>query len=378
MSNIDHIVLFSLLFGLFFKVVKMPQAKLEKNYWLVLSPLIISYILIIGLRYGWGNDWWGYRASYSTPALEREGERGFAIINWFLQSIGANYTIATIVYTIIFLFGSLFFIKGYRNNKYMLALFLPATLLFNTAMIRQAIAFAFMFIALRFLNEKNYKYAILFGFIMLNIHSSTLIFAGVAIGFYFLQIIYKKPLSIKVTIPLYLVCVLLDQNIGHYIGNNLSVFMSTLDVSDNFKGYTEHANVWFGIDALNEAYKQSTLALILNTLSDIGMFCIGFFILSKYPNQKVIYLYNTATFGAILLRAGLQIELLHRMGQSLQLFYFIPLGYAFYLLYTIKIRLSAQKNSICRISTIFFLIFTILYYGRFILMNLRGSFIWNH
>ena len=62
MSNIDHIVLFSLLFGLFFKVVKMPQAKLEKNYWLVLSPLIISYILIIGLRYGWGNDWWGYRA----------------------------------------------------------------------------------------------------------------------------------------------------------------------------------------------------------------------------------------------------------------------------------------------------------------------------
>lgn len=163
-----------------------------------------------------------------------------------------------------------------------------------------------------------------------------------------------------------------------FFPEGLSVFMSTLDVSDNFKGYTEHANVWFGIDALNEAYKQSTLALILNTLSDIGMFCIGFFILSKYPNQKVIYLYNTATFGAILLRAGLQIELLHRMGQSLQLFYFIPLGYAFYLLYTIKIRLSAQKNSICRISTIFFLIFTILYYGRFILMNPRGSFIWNH
>lgn len=378
MSNIDHIVLFSFLFWLFFQISRMPQAKLKKDYWQVLSPLVFSYILIVGLRYGWGNDWWGYRASYNIPALEKKGEKGFIIINWLLQSIGADYTIATVVYTIIFLFGSLFFIKGYHNNKYMLALFLPATLLFNTAMIRQAIAFAFMFIALRFLNEKNYKCAILFGFIMLNIHGSTAMFAGIVIGFYFLQNIYKKPLPIKVTIPLYLVCVLFDQTVGHYIGSNLSVFMSTLDVSDNFKGYTEHADSWFGIDALNEAYRQSIPALILNTLSDIGMFCIGYFVLSKYPNKKVTYLYNTSTVGAIIFRAGLQMELLHRMGQSLQLFYFIPLGYAFYILYSSKINLGTHKNLICRISTIFFLVFTILYYSRFILLNPRGSFVWNH
>jgi hypothetical protein len=378
MSNFDHIILFSLLFWLFFQVSKIPQAKLNRDYWKILGPQIVSYTLIIGLRYGWGNDWWGYRFSYSIPALKREGERGFAIINWLLQSSGANYMIATIVYAIIFLFGALFLIRGYRNNKYMLALFLPAILLFNTAMIRQAIAFAFMFIALRFLNEKNYKYAVLFGFIMLNIHGSTLMFAGVAAGFYFLQIVYKKPLPIKVTIPLYLICILFDQIIGHYIGNNLSAFISTLDVADNFKGYTEHANIWFGVDALNEAYKQSILALTLNTLSDIGVFCIGYFVLSKYPNPKVIYLYNTSTVGAILFRAGLQMELLHRMGQSLQLFYFIPLGYAFYILYAAKISLGTQKDLICKISTIFFLIFTILYYGRFIFMNPRGSFVWNH
>ena len=213
---------------------------------------------------------------------------------------------------------------------------------------------------------------------MLNIHGSTLMFAGVAAGFYFLQIVYKKPLPIKVTIPLYLICILFDQIIGHYIGNNLSAFISTLDVADNFKGYTEHANIWFGVDALNEAYKQSILALTLNTLSDIGVFCIGYFVLSKYPNPKVIYLYNTSTVGAILFRAGLQMELLHRMGQSLQLFYFIPLGYAFYILYAAKISLGTQKDLICKISTIFFLIFTILYYGRFIFMNPRGSFVWNH
>ena len=113
MSNIDHIVLFSFLFWLFFQISRMPQAKLKKNYWQVLSPLVFSYILIVGLRYGWGNDWWGYRASYNIPALEKKGEKGFTIINWLLQSIGADYTIATVVYTIIFLFGSLFFIKGY-------------------------------------------------------------------------------------------------------------------------------------------------------------------------------------------------------------------------------------------------------------------------
>lgn len=378
MSNFDHIILFSFLFWLFFQVSKIPQAKLNKDYWQILSPLIISYILIIGLRYGWGNDWWGYRVSYSIPALKREGERGFAIINWLLQSTGADYMIATVVYAIIFLFGALFFIRGYRNNKYMLALFFPATLLFNTAMIRQAIAFAFMFVALRFLNEKNYKYAVLFGLIMLSIHGSTLMFAGVAVGFYFLQIVYKMPLPIKVTIPLYLICVLFDQAVGHYIGNNLSVFMSTLDVADNFKGYTENADSWFGTNALNEAYKQSTLALTLNTLSDIGVFCIGYFVLSKYPNKKVTYLYNTSTVGAILLRAGLQMELLHRMGQSLQLFYFIPLGYAFYVLYAAKINLGEPKDSLCRISTVCFLAFTILYYSRFILMNPRGSFVWDH
>ena len=103
MSNFDHIILFSLLFWLFFQVSKIPQAKLNRDYWKILGPLIVSYTLIIGLRYGWGNDWWGYRFSYSIPALKREGERGFAIINWLLQSSGANYMIATIVYAIIFL-----------------------------------------------------------------------------------------------------------------------------------------------------------------------------------------------------------------------------------------------------------------------------------
>lgn len=378
MSNFDHIILFSFLFGLFFQITKIPQAKLQKDYWRILCPLILSYVLIIGLRYGWGNDWWGYRFRYSIPALESTAEKGFAVINWLLQSVGANYTIATIVYTIIFLFSSLFFIRGYCDNKYMIALFLPATLLFNTAMIRQSIAFAFMFIALRFLNEKKYKYALLFGLIMLNIHGSTVLFAGIAVCFYFLQIIYKKPFPIHITIPLYLICVLFDRAVGLYVGNNLSAFMATLDVADNFKGYTENADSWFGVDALSEIYKQSTLALTLNTLSDISLFCIGYFVLSKYPNDKVTYLYNTSVVGAIIFRAGLQMELLHRIGQSLQLFYFVPLGYAFYLLYSTKNNLSVQTKVICKIGTICFLIFTILYYGRFILLNPGGSFVWNH
>lgn len=379
MSNIDHIILFSFLFWLFFQITEKQQSNLQKDYWKSLLPLIVFYILIVGLRYGWGNDWWGYRSFYSIPALENiDEEKGFAIINLLLQSAGANYTIATVVYTAIFLLSSLFLIRGYCNNKYMIALFLPATLLFNTAMIRQAMAFAFMFIALRFLNEKKYKYALLFGFIMLNIHGSTIMFAGIVVCFYFLQIIYEKPLPIYITIPLYLICVLFDRSVGLYIGNNLSDFMSSIEVADHFKGYTEYADSWFGVDALNEEYKQSSLALILNTLSDISLFCIGYFVLSKHPNDKITYLYNTATIGAIVFRAGLQMELVHRIGQSLQLFYFVPLGYAFYLLYSTRNDLSVQKQHICKVGTVCYLTFTILFYGRFILLNPSAHFVWNY
>lgn len=132
MSIIDHILLFTLLFAIFFAITRIPQKQINAHYWCILLIPIVCYSLILGCRYGWGNDylWYKYRIEY--PFRYDDEDWGFGSINLLLKNIGFNYVCVYILYSLVFILGAFTFIRDYANNKYLLAFFLPATLLLST------------------------------------------------------------------------------------------------------------------------------------------------------------------------------------------------------------------------------------------------------
>ena len=144
MSNIDFIVLYSFLFALFYCLSRLPQRKLNERYWAVLYPVIISFVLIIGLRYGWGNDYPAYKWRIEHPAQDEDVFFGF--LNMFLTGMGLNYAGVFSVYALCLVWGGFLYIKSFRDNRYMLSLFLPAIFFLATFMIRQGFSTAFVFL----------------------------------------------------------------------------------------------------------------------------------------------------------------------------------------------------------------------------------------
>ena len=87
MSTFDHIFFFTLLFSVFFTITRADQRNLNKNYWNYLLLPILLYVIIIGCRYGWGNDYFWYKFRIENPNAYDEEEIGFKIINLFFKSI---------------------------------------------------------------------------------------------------------------------------------------------------------------------------------------------------------------------------------------------------------------------------------------------------
>jgi len=62
MSIIEHIILFSLLFGVYAFWGKYLVNKNDMAFWQ-------AAIVPIGSRYGWGNDYFWYKAQFENPEL---------------------------------------------------------------------------------------------------------------------------------------------------------------------------------------------------------------------------------------------------------------------------------------------------------------------
>ena len=61
MSSIDFIILYTALFGLFFSISQIRQKAINRNVLTWGVPIIIAFVIIIGMRYGWGNDYMSYK-----------------------------------------------------------------------------------------------------------------------------------------------------------------------------------------------------------------------------------------------------------------------------------------------------------------------------
>ena len=124
MSSLDFIILYTTLFCLFFSISQIRQKAINRNVLTWGVPIIIAFVIIIGMRYGWGNDYMSYKYWMDNP----KGDENilFAEINTILSWMGFEYVEKFMFYALCLIVGGLAFLRTFRYDKYMVTFFLPA------------------------------------------------------------------------------------------------------------------------------------------------------------------------------------------------------------------------------------------------------------
>lgn len=374
MSIIDHIILFAFLFALFFFITRLPQKYINQFFWQIMIFVIITYSVITGCRYGWGNDYLWYKLRFENPEYYEDENIGFKILNLTMNRVGLNYVGAFIIYSLIYITTAFVLIKDYKGNKFMLALFLPATLLQNTFTIRQSVAHGFVFLAMHYLNKRKWEYVILMTALAYTIHPAAILLIIPVIPLY---LFVKKPIPLKYSIPIYIVTALSVDFFNAQITSTFSNYLPHLTLGNKFDNYLQNER-WYNEDGVEEQFNQSTLTLILSMAFHIGILYLSYIALKYRPNKTVLCYYNTVVIGLISLRVFWNFEIFRRIVTPYTILYFIPLGYALYF-YKFSIRnLGKRKSTCCKIALYSVLGYLILFYGRFILQSPNYIFFWNN
>nr|WP_315199395.1 EpsG family protein [uncultured Flavobacterium sp.] len=387
MSILEHILLFSFLFVFFyFWGIFIYNIKPKDEYRLLSLSPILAYSLIVGSRFGWGPDYLHYKDQLERPFLYKNDQIVFRWLNEFIRVIGFNYVGGYIVYSLIFIVCAFVLIRSYGvYSKYMYAFIIPASLLFLTNGIRQGVSFSFLLLGVFFLNKKRWIAFVFSLAICLLIHYANFVVAAILFSF----ILIKKPLSWKITIPIYIyLAFFFDVSKIGFIAN----YLSLINVDNHFQSYFDNADVWFGAEGAEEKYTQGIIPLLTSSAFYISVIYLGYWAIKIRPDKKIIYIYNAMTFGILLYKAVFLFEILRRIAEPLIIFYFIVLGYTFFIFTKLEKSPKLLKNiffvkrlnqnpykiiRIYRIGTVFIFLYLILYWGRFIFMNPEAVFFWN-
>lgn len=374
MSILDHIFLFAVLFAVFVGITRIRQRYISKYYWQITFIPIILYSLILGCRYGWGNDYLSYKVRFERPFSYENEDIGFRTLNLFIHEINGNFVIAFIIYSLLFILGAFIWIKSYRGNKYMLALFLPATLFLSTYTIRQSVATSFIFLAFFFLSKKEWMYMMLMLITTYLIHPGALIVFLLIFSFY---LGIKRPLPYKITILLYIIASLFATLFIQPILSASSIIMPYITFENKFQGYITNSDYWFNAESWDKNYIQGTFTKTLSMAFHVSIIYLGYITLQLRKQSNITYLYNSIVIGFITSRLFFALEILRRTADTIISFYFIPVGYAFFIFFNHNHLLSTKEKYFCKTSIICIFAYLILFYGRFILLSPERIFFWN-
>ena len=412
MSKIDHIILYLLLFIVYFIFSKLySQENNSKKFWMITVIPIALYSFVVGSRYGWGPDYISYKYRLEHAFTYFEEQIGFRWLNQGISIVGLNFVGGYIVYSLIFSICAFILIRSYgKPSKYMYILFIPATLFITSATIRQGVAYSFVLLAIYFLNNKQWIWVFIATLIANSIHTASLI-SILIIGIFY--ILPKKPISWKITIPLYLFFTFIfDVKKVGFLAN----YMQYIYLNNKFQSYIENADYWFGTESAEDKYAQELIPLIMSSLFYINLIYFGYWAIKIRQNKNVVYLYNSLVFGIVLYRVVFLFEILRRLAEPLVDFYFIILGYIIFVFsntknkynnksinqsiysnntsfYVLKKNIIANQYSIMNKKTNqktknkieyyyiiglgLILLYLVLFWGRFVFFNPKALFFWN-
>lgn len=149
-----------------------------QNKKIILSYFLLSYILIIGLRYDVGIDYMGYRNSFLKNI---NYEIGYSLLSNFVHFFKGNFYCFTVLisfFTVLPI--SYYLINNFRKLAELrmgIFLFLLSSFNFSAMnLMRQSLATSFCFLATDFYYKKNYKTFIFLILIAFSFHKSVIIY----------------------------------------------------------------------------------------------------------------------------------------------------------------------------------------------------------
>lgn len=374
MSNVDHIILYLFLFSLMYIWGKGNYGKPAGRFWISALIPILCYAVITGCR-TWGPDyeWYKYKITHPDDWAIRKDEILFRCLNGLIRGIGLEAEYGFILYGIIIIAGAFFFIRSFDDkSKYMFALIVPAILIETSTHIRQGIAFGISLIALGFLNRKNWWMFAVFALIAFNIHKISALILVACLVSYFLR---DKIIPLNISVIIYCIAIFLPEYVNYGL---LQEIIGSLPLrGDKFQVYADELSFWFSARANRMDWVQSLPALILSSAFDLSIMFLSYRYLKIIGNRSVAMYHNLFVLGAILTRIFFLNELLIRTVYQLYMFYFVPLGYFLYLYNIVDIPLVNRRLNAVTVCFGCVMLYLCLYWGRFIMLNEEGLFIWS-
>ena len=377
MSITEHIILFTLLFGVYAFWGKFNANKSNVVFWLAALVPILMYTLITGSRFGWGNDYFWYWAQFENPEFTND-QMAFKWLNLFIYYIGMNYVGAFMVYAFIFIVCAFVFTRSFGEySTYMYCFLIPALLFTSTNTIRQGVATSFIFLALVFLKNKKWIYLCIVVIIAYYIHSAAILPFVALIGSFF---VLKKPIHYAISIPLFLFFTFVYNPLyTTYLADFLEKYVN---IGGKFQAYIDNSEAWFGENAINLGYVPGKFALFFSSLFYIAICYLGYQALQIRYDRRIVYIYNVVVASNIICYAVNLFEILSRIVQSMQMFYFVPVGYILYVYFNdcqqIENDRAFKLKKVFFVGIMLILADIVRYWGRFILLNKKADFFWHH
>lgn len=310
------------------------------NSYLFYSTLcVVSFTIVLGLRYARGNDYMHYVDLY-TFGYDEGRQLVFTWINGMLKWFRVGKYHIFLFYSLIEIICAVIFLRKYRKyGDYIFPLFLIATIIFDEYQIRQALGFAFGFLCMDlafrissyndiFLSKNINKIigAIVCFSISYSIHSVCGYMLIIIIGVHFLL---RKAVPIYISIPALIFSVYFFS--GWFDFSWLNPVLNTVAGNDErMSEYIEDSYKWFTEDAMKEQYIRNPIVLVFEICGTISLYYFGSRIVNINKKQDSITFYNIFVIGTILLNAFRTLELLNRIGRDFALFWFFPLSVILY------------------------------------------------
>lgn len=347
-------------------------------FFLVFIAVSLS-VITEGLRYGRGVDQLGVYAPFyiqcnSGHAFFHDFEPLFVWINQGLNKI--DPLLNTIPFGSIFLFYALLewimiliMYSSYKDEtRYFLLFALIATFGIFENFIRQSLSVSFIFAAIGLYNNKKWKWAVLLLIGSLFIHKGNAVFIALLIASYF--ILRKRPLSIKITIPLF---ILFEFFVGlDSVFNIIMDVVPKLNISEDaqFSSYLTNADYIQSEISLAEDWQRGPLTQAMTAVRYIALFYLGWYVCKKIPKDSYVYVYNTFIVCALIYEPFRLYGTLSRAFVGGDLLWFVPISLALF-------NWKQFKGRLFRLSTVYVILFEILIIGRFVFLNPEAKYIWD-
>ena len=250
----------------------------------ILALLLIS--MVVGFRYEVGTDWSGYKdwfEYYKVVPWESLNklnfEPGFLFLNYFLASIGLNYTIMFFSVALIswfFLFKSL---AAKILPLFIFFVFVDEYFFWSMNGIRQFVAISIFIFSIRFIIERNlkkYSVAILVASLF---HTSALILLP------FFLVPWEKFYRVGLWFFMFIVSLFLAntslilnsvENVLKIIGNSIPILSVYLEYFENGRFEASITEIGLGF------YFRVIIAFLI--------FYYSRHVVEKYPNTKIFFL----------------------------------------------------------------------------------------